>query len=485
MAVSQTLIKVSNFPVGLTFDDVLLVPNRSSISHRNQVSEQTRFSKHIKINIPVVSASMDTVTEEAMAISVAQCGGIGVIHRFNSIVQQVEIIEKVKRAESFKIDEPYTCSPTSTVENLREASKNYASKSFMVVNDKKELLGIVTDRDMVFASENQIVSEIMTPREKLIVAQPDISLEDARRILHDIRKEKLPLVDSTNHLRGLITARDIINHMERPQASMSAKGQLLVAAAVGVKPEDIERAQQLVKAGCDAIIVDIAHGHSDLCINQTRKLRELLPGTVDVIAGNVATLQGTKDLIEAGADAVKVGVGPGSICTTRLVTGCGVPQLTAIMECVEGAIDGDIPIIADGGMRSSGDLVKAIAAGASCCMLGSMLAGTDESPGIILVKGGRKVKVLRGMAGYGAALGKKENEGVRGDVYDLIPEGVEATVPYRGPVKTIIHQLAGGIASGISYCGYDSIAGLRGNGKFIRMTESGRAESGHHDVTLL
>eukprot|EP00727_Mastigamoeba_balamuthi_P014249 m51a1_g9447 inosine-5 -monophosphate dehydrogenase, putative (482) ;mRNA; r:484835-486651 len=472
--------------VGLTFDDVLLVPKRSSVTTRKDISLRTRLSRNVWINNPIISSNMDTVTEAPMAIAMAQNGGIGVIHRFLSIEEQAEMVARVKRAESFKIDDPYTCTPDTTLAHLEKLKSNLGVKSILVADGEKHLLGIVTNRDMRFTpAPESLVSEVMTPRSKLVVAGPNVTLEEARKLFQEHKVEKLPLVDEQNHLCGLITAKDILNHLQRPHASVDSRGRLLVAAAVGVKEEDLERAQALVKAGADVLVIDIAHGHSTLCINQLRKLREVVPSTIDIIAGNVATAEGARDLIAAGADGIKVGVGPGSICTTRIVTGCGVPQLTAVLECAREAAKSGIPVIADGGIRTSGEITKALAAGASTVMLGSSLAGTDESPGQVLVKDGKKVKVLRGMAGYGAAISRREHAGQRGDVFDLIPEGVEAVVPYRGPVGGIVRQFVGGVASGVSYCGGCTIEDLQRNSEFIQITDAGRRESGHHDVTTI
>lgn len=481
-----------NFRTGITFDDVLLVPKRSSVSSRRHISVQTKLTRNISLNNPIVSSNMDTVTETQMAIAMARNGGIGIIHRFLSVEEQVRMVEAVKRAESYKIEDPWTLRPNETVRQLKEIMYEKGVGSLLVTEledaadlQKQRLLGIITTRDVRFANDDELVSEYMTPRDKLTVSNHGLTLDDAKNVLNHNRIEKLPLVDESGiYLRGLITSKDIIKASHRPHASLDARGSLLVGAAVGVKWEDIERAELLVAAGCDVIVIDIAHGHSDLALNALRLLKQRLPHT-DIIAGNVCTAEGARDLIEAGADAIKVGVGPGSICTTRIVSGCGVPQLTAVLDCAAEAKKHGIPLIADGGIRTSGDIVKALAAGASTIMLGSMLAGTDESPGKTLVKDGKKVKVVRGMAGYGANISKGQRIHGKDDVFDLVPEGVEAMVPYRGALVGIISQLVGGLCSGISYCGGHNIEEMREKAEFIRITGAGKQESGSHDVTQL
>jgi len=477
----QKPIDVNTFRSGITFDDVLLVPKRSSVKSRKTVTVKTRLTKKIFINNPIVSSNMDTVTESTMAINMARNGGIGILHRFLSIEAQVEMVETVKRAEGFIVEDPYTTTVDCPFPKLNEMMNEKGIGSILVTEGNKSLIGIITTRDIRFAKDTDTVGDLMTPKDKLITAKHGISLDKAKDILQEYKLEKLPLVDDDFNLKGLITSKDIENTLNRPHASLDEKGRLLVGAAVGVKPEDIDRAVALVEAGCDVIVVDIAHGHSDLGVEATRALKEKLPN-VQLIAGNVCTAEGTRDLIEAGADAIKVGVGPGSICITRIVSGCGVPQLTAVIDCANEALKYDIPIIADGGIRTSGDIVKALAAGASTVMLGSLLAGTDESPGKTLVKGGKKVKVVRGMAGYGANMSKRQKTTGKDDVFDLVPEGVEAVVPYRGAVSGIIKQLIGGLCSGISYCGGFNIEQMRANAEFIRISGAGKRESGSHDV---
>eukprot|EP01087_Luapelamoeba_hula_P008245 TRINITY_DN2055_c0_g1_i1.p1 TRINITY_DN2055_c0_g1~~TRINITY_DN2055_c0_g1_i1.p1 ORF type:complete len:524 (-),score=82.78 TRINITY_DN2055_c0_g1_i1:33-1562(-) len=476
--------KHKDISTALTYDDVLLIPKRSPVRSRRAVKMRTKLTKNIWINNPIVSSNMDTVTEDRMAIAMARNGGIGIIHRFLSVEDQARMVLRVKRAESWIIDKPYFTGPTTTVAQLKEMMDEKGVNSFLITDKQDKLLGIVSGRDLRFVDDdNALVEKIMTPRTALIVARPTVSLDEAKNIVAANKIKKLPLVDSDNVLRGLITSKDIINHIHRPYASLDSKGRLMVGAAVGVKDE-IPRARALLEAGADVLVIDVAHGHSDLAIEALKRLKKTFPN-VDIIAGNVATAEGTRELIEAGADGIKVGVGPGSICITRIVTGCGMPQLTAVIECAEVANKMGVPVMADGGIKSSGDITKAIAAGASTIMLGSTLAGTDESPGKTLIKGGKKVKVIRGMAGYGANMSKNERISGRDDIFDVVPEGVEAVVPYRGSVEGIIKQLVGGLASGISYCGGSCIEELQQNATFVRLTQAGKVESGSHDVDLI
>ena len=463
---------------GITFDDVLLVPKKSKVLSRKNVSVSSKLTKNIELNCPIVSSNMDTVTESEMAIEMARNGGIGIIHRFNSIEDQVEMVKDVKRAESLIIENPYRVNLDTKLDEIKFLMKKKNVHSLLVSEDGK-LQGIITSRDMRFISKGKSAAEIMTPREKIIVGAPDISIDEAKETLDKYRIEKLPLVDSSNTIIGLITSKDILNHINRPNASLDKRGRLLVGAAIGVK-DYLERTKALIDVGVDVLVIDIAHGHSELAINTLQTIKKKFK--IDIIAGNVATGEATKDLIEAGADAIKVGVGPGSICITRIVTGAGIPQLTAITESASIGKKYGIPIIADGGIRTSGDLTKALAAGASTVMLGSVLAGTDESPGELLVKEGRRVKIIRGMAGYGANMSRRERENMSSDVFDIVPEGVEGVVPYRGAVRDILKQLIGGLQSGISYCGGHSILGLQQNAEFIRITGAGKKESGSHDI---
>jgi IMP dehydrogenase len=447
------------------------------------VDLSTNLSKNIKLNIPIVSANMDTVTESAMAISMAHNGGIGIIHRFMPIERQVEEVQKVKRAESVIIEHPYTTGPNATMADAKRMMQEKGVNGLLVVDTKGKLLGILTARDLLFENnESRRVSELMTPMEKLHTAQAGASIDDARQLLRKYKIEKVPLVDDEGYLRGLITSKDMVTLAERPQACKDSKGQLIVGAAVGIREGYLDRARALVDAGVDVIVVDVAHGHSEWVLEVVRKLKKELGG-VDVIAGNVATPEGTKDLIVAGADAVKVGIGSGSICITRIVTGAGVPQLTAVMECAEAARALNVPVIADGGIRNSGDITKALAAGASSVMIGRMLAGTDESPGVTVMRNGRKYKLHRGMASVGASLkrGIPESEDDSA-LLDYVAEGIEAFVPYRGNSHEIIAQLAGGIRSGLSYCGARTLAELRQNASFVRLTQAALSESYPHDV---
>ena len=466
---------------GLSFDDVLLIPKRSSIASRKEVSVKTKLSKNIFLNNPIVSSNMDTVTESEMAIEMARNGGIGIIHRFNSIEDQVKMVKEVKRAEGYKIENPYSIELDSTFDEIRNMMNNKGVHSLLVVTDGK-LQGIITSRDIRFAENGRVAKDLMTPREKLVCAPESVSVEEAQKLIDENRIEKLPLVDDSNNLKGLITSKDLLNIKNRPHASLDKKGRLIVGAAIGVK-NYMERAKALVDEGVDLLVIDIAHGHSDLAINTIKNMKKSF--SIDIIVGNVATGEGTKDLIEAGADGIKVGVGPGSICITRVVTGSGIPQLTAIKNASAVAQKYNIPVIADGGIRTSGDITKALAAGASTVMLGSVLAGTDESPGDLLVKDGRRVKIIRGMAGYGANMSKRERENTRSNVFDIVPEGVEGFVPYRGPVRSIIKQLIGGLQSGISYCGATNIEEMQANAEFIRVTGSGKKESGSHDISRI
>jgi len=471
---------------GITFDDVLLIPKRSAIISRKDTDLSTRLSRNIRLNMPIISANMDTVTEANMAIAIAKEGGIGIIHRFMSIEQQVHEVEKVKRSESIVIERPYTISPSNTVADAKGMMKDLGISGLLVVDNEGRLSGIVTRRDVQFEQDKKKVANIMT--KNVIKAQYGISIEEAKDMLHKHRIEKLPLVDENNRVRGLITAKDINKMEEYPLASKDKKGRLLVGAAVGVKGDFMDRTEALLEAGADTIVVDIAHGHSENAINAIKIIKKAFPNC-ELIAGNVATSEGTKDLIQAGADAVKVGVGSGSICITRIVTGSGVPQLTAIMDCAKMAKDYDIPIIADGGIRNSGDVTKALAAGASTVMVGSLLAGTDESPGVSITKNGKRYKIYRGMASFYASLGRKYREegelNIEEDLNDYVPEGVEALVDYKGSVKDIIRHLVGGLRSGLSYCGARNITELQQNAKFIKMTTAGYIESMPHDVKVM
>jgi IMP dehydrogenase len=430
---------------------------------------------------------MDTVTESGMAIALAREGGIGIIHRFMTIEDQVDEILKVKRSESVMIEQPYTIKPDLTVAEAKRAMAEY-SVSGLLVEDRGKLLGIITRRDITFENNNRLkVSELMT--KDVITAKVGLTIDQAKEILHNKRIEKLPVVDDKRHIVGLITSKDILKMEQYPYASKDKKGRLLVGAAVGVKGDYLERTEALLEAGADVIIVDIAHGHSENAINTVHMIKKAFPDC-ELIAGNIATGEGSRDLIKAGVDAVKVGVGSGSICITRVVTGSGVPQLTAVIDSVKVARDYDIPIISDGGIRNSGDITKALAAGASSVMIGSLFGGTDESPGKTLVKNGKKYKMYRGMASFYASLGRKYREAGpqvvdSDDLNDYVPEGVEAMVPYNGSVVELIRQMAGGLRSGLSYCGAKTIPEMQTNAEFIRITSAGYIESQSHDVDLM
>src|SRR6516162_132582 len=474
-----------SFPLGLTFDDVLLVPRRSAVSTRRQVSTSTRLCRGIDLAIPVVSASMDTVTEAAMASAIAREGGIGIIHRFLPIAEQVAMVRRVKRAESVVIDTPYTVRPEATVGHAAAFMEEHGSAGILVIDRDRRLLGIVTARDVLFEEHaGRPITTVMTPRERLITAPAGTPVEEAKQILHRHRIEKLPLVDAEGRLVGLITSRDIQSRLRYPDATKDKKGRLRVGAALGVRGDYLERAEALVADEVDVLVIDIAHGHSDLALKTVEAVRTRCPD-VPLIVGNVATAEGTRDLIACGADGIKVGVGPGSTCTTRVVTGAGVPQLTAVLECSAAAAAAGTPIIADGGIRGSGDLVKALGAGAETAMLGNLLAGTEESPGASVTRGGRQYKLYRGMASLWTSAERRDMPQDDELLSEIVPEGIEATVPYRGKVAAVLTQLIGGLRSGMSYCGATTLGELRANARFIRVTEAGVREGMPHDVDAL
>ena len=430
---------------------------------------------------------MDTVTESGMAVAMAREGGIGIIHRFLSIEDEVKEVQKVKRSGSVMIENPYTIRPDQTVSDAINYAQEQGVSGLLVTDSELKLVGILTDRDLIFETDlSKLVKDVMT--KDVITAKPGISLEEAKELLHKHRIEKLPLIDDSKHVKGLITSKDITNIENFPVASKDKKGRPLVGAAVGVKGDFMERAESLLEADADVLVVDIAHGHSENAINTVHHIKKAFPDS-ELVAGNVATAKGAEDLIKAGVDAVKVGVGSGSICITRVVTGSGVPQLTAVIDCAKVGKDNDIPIISDGGTRNSGDATKALAAGASSVMIGSMLGGTDESPGSLLTKNGKRFKVYRGMASLAASLGRKSKEtgyvSLEDDLNDYIAEGVEAMVPYKGSITDILKQLTGGIRSGLSYCGAHSIPQMQENAEFIKMSHAGIAESQPHDVSLM
>ena len=473
---------------GITFDDVLLVPKFSDISSRTQTDLSTKLSKNITLNIPLISANMDTVTESTMAVTMARQGGIGIIHRFLTIQEQANQVLKVKRSGSVMIENPYQISQDETISTALDIMTEKEVSGLLVVDSESKLVGILTERDVLFESldSTKLVKELMT--KDVITSKPGINVDEAKDILKNNRIEKLPLIDDDKKIHGLYTTQDILNTENYPIASHDSKGRPLVGAAVGVKGDFLERTEALLEAGTDAIVVDIAHGHSENAISTVKNIKKAFPNC-ELIAGNVATAQGTEDLIKAGVDAVKVGVGSGSICITRVITGSGVPQLTAVLDCAEIGKKYDIPIISDGGTRTSGDATKALAAGASSVMLGSMLGGTDESPGSTISKNGKRYKIYRGMASLAAARGRKSKEtglvDLGDDLNDYVAEGVEAFVPYKGSVTDILTQITGGIRSGLSYCGGHTIQQMQENAEFIKMSGAGFAESKPHDVDLM
>ena len=470
---------------GLTFDDVLLVPAESRVLP-NDVSTRTRLTRSVELSIPVVSAAMDTVTEARLAIALAREGGIGIVHRNLSIEEQAAEVDKVKRSESGMIVEPVTLPPSALVRDALELMARYKVSGVPITDAGGVLVGILTNRDLRFETDvEQPVSALMTAR-NLVTAPVGTTLVEAQEILHRNKIEKLPVVDADGKLRGLITVKDIQKKIEYPQATKDDRGRLRVGAAVGVGPEAAERAQALVAAGADVLIVDTAHGHSAGVLEMVRKIKSSV--VVDVIAGNVATGEATRALLDAGADAVKVGIGPGSICTTRVVAGVGVPQVTAIYDCAEVAAAEGVPLIGDGGMTTSGDIAKALAAGADTVMLGSLLAGTEEAPGEVILVQGERFKEYRGMGSLGAMRGRSfsKDRYFQGDVEDvdkLVPEGIEGRIAYKGPLRPIVYQLVGGLRQAMGYCGAATIDEMKA-ARFVRITGAGLRESHPHDVTI-
>jgi IMP dehydrogenase len=475
-----------SFREGLTFDDVLLVPRRSAV-HPRDAGLRTRFSRGIELNIPLVSAAMDTVTGARMAIAMAREGGIGVIHRNMTVDEQAERVDRVKRSESGLIQHPVTIGPDRPLGEARRLMDRYSISGVPVVESGGRLVGIITSRDLLFERDmRRLVREVMTS-ERLVTAPVGTTLEAAESIMGRHKIEKLPIVDGEGRLHGLVTVRDIVKRRQFPNASKDDKRRLRVAAAVGTTPETMDRADALVGAGVDVLVLDTAHGHAESVLVTVAKLRERHPD-VQLVAGNIATREGTQDLIERGVDAVKVGIGPGSICTTRVIAGIGVPQITAILDCAEACGEADVPLIADGGIRYSGDVVKALAAGADSVMIGSLFAGTEESPGETLLFEGRSYKVYRGMGSMGAM-----TEG-SGDRYfqesrpeekrKFVPEGIEGRVPYKGHVAETIYQLVGGLRQGMGYCGAADLAALRRDTEFLTVTVAGLIEGHPHDVTI-
>lgn len=466
---------------GLTFDDVLLVPAESGVLP-HEVDISTRFSRNIHLNVPIVSAGMDTVTEYRMAIAIAREGGIGVIHKNMSIEAQAAEVDRVKRSEHGIIIDPVYLSPDDTIEDALKLMSRYRISGVPVTVEGR-LVGILTNRDLRFEEDfSRPIKEVMTT-ENLVTAPEGTSIDQARDILKQHRIEKLPIVDENYKLKGLVTIKDIQKMVKYPNSCKDANGRLRVAAAIGVGAGTFERAQALIDAGVDALVIDTAHGHSLGVIRQVSKIREAFPN-VDIIAGNVATGAATKALIEAGVDGVKVGVGPGSICTTRVIAGIGVPQITAIMDAAEAAAKYDVPIIGDGGIKYSGDIVKALASGASCVMMGGLLAGTEESPGEVEIYQGRSFKVYRGMGSLAAMKQGSKDRYFQENASKLVPEGIEGRVPYKGPVADSIFQMLGGVRSGMGYCGAANIPELQNKAEFVKITSAGLIESHPHDVQI-
>jgi IMP dehydrogenase len=468
---------------GLTFDDVLLVPRRSAVLPAS-ADLRTRLTRSIELAIPLVSAAMDTVTESRMAITMAREGGIGIIHKNMSIDRQAEEVDRVKRSESGMIAKPFTIGPRETLGDVWRLMER-SSVSGIPVVDEGRLVGIITNRDLQFETDrSRPVFEVMTGQDRLKTAPVGTSLDEAREILHRWRIEKLPIVDADGVLRGLMTVKDIRKRQQFPNAAKDERGRLRVGAAIGASMGDVDRARALVEAGVDVLVVDTAHGHSEGVLDAVARIREAFPDA-QLIGGNVATRDAAEALVERGVDAVKVGVGPGSICTTRVVAGIGVPQLTAVLDAVEGAA-GRVPVIADGGIKYSGDVVKALAAGAHTVMMGSMLAGTEESPGEAFLLEGRRFKIVRGMGSLGAmSEGSADRYFQEGsDARKFVPEGIEGRVPYKGPASDTIYQLTGGLRSGMGYLGCADIETLRRDPQFMRITGAGLRESHPHDVTI-
>ena len=466
---------------GITFDDVLLVPAYSEVIP-NQVDVSTYLTKKIRLNIPFMSAGMDTVTEHRMAIAMARQGGIGIIHKNMSIEAQAEEVDKVKRSEYGVITDPFYLSPEHTLKDADELMAKFRISGVPITEGKK-LVGIITNRDLKFEEDySRKIKECMTS-EHLVTAKEGVTMEEAKRILAKARVEKLPIVDDDFNLKGLITIKDIEKQIKYPNSAKDGQGRLLCGAAIGITANVLERTEALVKAKVDVVVLDSAHGHSANVIRCVKMIKEKFPD-LQVIAGNVATAEATRSLIEAGADAVKVGIGPGSICTTRVVAGIGVPQITAVMDCYEVAKEYGVPVIADGGIKYSGDVTKALAAGGSVCMMGSMFAGCDESPGSFELYQGRKYKVYRGMGSIAAMENGSKDRYFQSDAKKLVPEGVEGRVAYKGYVEDTVFQLLGGLRAGMGYCGAHSVKELQENGRFIKITAAALRESHPHDIHI-
>jgi IMP dehydrogenase len=476
--------RYANFPEYLTFDDVLLKPGASSVLPA-EAATRTRVTRNIELSIPIISAAMDTVTESRLAIAMAQLGGLGVIHRNMAPAQQAEHVRQVKKFESGMVANPITIGPEAALSDVLALKEKFSISGIPVVDGRGKLVGIITNRDVRFATDlKQKVAELMTT--ELITARHGVTLEEAKHLLHKHRIEKLIVVDDEFHCVGLITVTDMEKAAQHPDAAKDEQGRLRVAAATGTGDKGLERAKALVDAGVDAVVVDTAHGHSIHVIDQGKRIKRL-SNKVQVIAGNVATPEATRALIDAGADAVKVGIGPGSICTTRIIAGVGVPQLSAVMDCAAEAESAGVPVIADGGIKYSGDLAKALAAGASCAMIGSLLAGTDESPGEVYLYQGRSYKSYRGMGSVGAMARGSADRYFQQEVKDqlkLVPEGIEGQVPYKGAAATVVHQLVGGLRAAMGYTGAPTIAELQQRAEFIRVSDAALRESHVHDVIM-
>lgn len=469
----------------LTYDDVLLVPAKSSVLPR-EVDVRTKLTRNIALNVPLVSAAMDTVTESDMAIAMAREGGIGILHKNMTIARQVEEVLRVKRSESGMILEPITVHPNQKVRDVLMLMKKYSISGIPVVDKANRLIGIITNRDLRFEpDEDALVLDIMT-KENLITAPVGTTLQQAERILQKHKVEKLPVVDKAGVLKGLITFKDILKKKKHPHACKDHHGRLRVGAAVGITADTLDRVAELVKADVDVVVVDTAHGHSQGVLDMVRRIRKRF-SDLDLIAGNVGTAEATRAMIRAGADAVKVGIGPGSICTTRVVAGVGIPQVTAVMECSKAAARSGVPIIADGGIKQTGDIAKAIAAGADSVMIGGLFAGVDESPGEKVLYEGRSYKIYRGMGSLAAMKeGSKDRyfQDAEDDLQKLVPEGIEGRVPYKGPLGDTVYQMIGGLRAAMGYCGCPTIADMKKKARFVRMTDAGLRESHPHDVAI-